>query len=156
MIVDILSNAEKYFCIHSLFSKAFQHIKSLDLSTIEVGKYEIEKENLFFSVSDKIGRSREESVARFECHNKYIDIQICIHGKEQIGWKPRDACVLPATYQNANADFIYYHDAPDMYFELTNNQFAIFFPGDVHAPMIGEGVIKKIVLKVKIEEETIF
>jgi beta-galactosidase beta subunit len=36
-----------------------------------------------------------------------------------------------------------------MYFELTDNQFAIFFPEDVHAPMIGEGVIKKLVVKVK-------
>jgi len=37
-----------------------------------------------------------------------------------------------------------------MYFQLTNHQFAIFFPEDVHAPMIGEGQIKKMVIKVKI------
>ena len=43
-----------------------------------------------------------------------------------------------------------YADAPDMYFELTDNQFAIFFPEDVHAPMIGDGEIKKLVVKVKI------
>jgi beta-galactosidase beta subunit len=36
-----------------------------------------------------------------------------------------------------------------MYFELTNKQFAIFFPEDVHAPMIGKGNIKKMVIKVK-------
>ena len=29
-----------------------------------------------------------------------------------------------------------------MYFQLTDGQFAIFFPEDVHAPMIGEGEIK--------------
>lgn len=37
-----------------------------------------------------------------------------------------------------------------MFFQLTNTQFAIFFPEDVHAPMIGEGNIKKLVIKVKI------
>ena len=44
------------------------------------------------------------------------------------------------------------HDvnAPDMFFQLTNGQFAIFFPEDVHAPMIGEGNIKKMVIKVAI------
>ena len=40
------------------------------------------------------------------------------------------------------SDFIYYHDVPVVYFELTDNQFAIF-PVDVHAPMTGERVIKK-------------
>ena len=38
MIIDDLSNAEKYFCIHPLFSKAFEHIRLLDLDSIEVGK----------------------------------------------------------------------------------------------------------------------
>jgi beta-galactosidase beta subunit len=37
-----------------------------------------------------------------------------------------------------------------MYFQLTDRQFAIFFPDDVHAPMIGENEIKKLVIKVKI------
>jgi biofilm protein TabA len=45
---------------------------------------------------------------------------------------------------------VFYNDAPDMYFELTDKQFAIFFPEDVHAPMIGESEIKKMVIKVKI------
>ena len=30
-----------------------------------------------------------------------------------------------------------------MYFELRDGQFAIFYPEDVHAPMIGEGPDKK-------------
>jgi YhcH/YjgK/YiaL family protein len=150
MVVDSLSNAERYFCIHPLFAKAFQYILSLDLSTIEIGKYEIDEENLFFSVTDKKGRSREESIAKFECHNKYIDIQLCIQGKEQVGWKPRKTCILPSMHENESSDFIYYNDVPDMYFELTDNQFAIFFPEDVHAPMIGKEEIKKMVVKVKL------
>jgi beta-galactosidase beta subunit len=47
----------------------------------------------------------------------------------------------------------FYSDAPDMYFQLTDGQFAIFFPEDVHAPMIGEGLIRKLIIKVKIEHE---
>jgi len=45
---------------------------------------------------------------------------------------------------------VFYNDRPDMFFQLTNNQFAIFFPEDVHAPMIGKSEIKKMVIKVKI------
>ena len=45
---------------------------------------------------------------------------------------------------NPEKDVRYFHDAADTYFQLTDGQFAIFFPEDVHAPMIGEGVIRKI------------
>ncbi|MEO5649867.1 MAG: YhcH/YjgK/YiaL family protein, partial [Ginsengibacter sp.] len=101
-------------------------------------------------VSNKPGKAQEESAAKFECHNKHIDIQLCIKGKEQIGWKSRQSCTQLKEAYSAEKDVAFYNDAPDMYFQLTDGQFAIFFPEDVHAPMIGEGDIKKMVIKVKI------
>ena len=47
-------------------------------------------------------------------------------------------------------NMLFFNDAPDMFFGLTDGQFVIFFPEDVHAPMIGEDEIKKLVIKVKI------
>ena len=150
MIIDTLSNAEKYFCVHPLFAKAFKYIKSININTIEDGNYEIIGNDLRVIVSNKPGKTIEEAISKFECHNKNIDIQLCIKGKEQIGWKPRNTCIQKTTEYNADNDVTFYTDAPDMYFQLTDNQFAIFFPEDVHAPMIGEGEIKKMVIKVKI------
>lgn len=150
MIIDNLSNADKYFCLHPLFAKAFKYILSQNLETIEVGKYEIDGDNLKAIVSNKQGMTASESAAKFECHDKHIDIQLCINGKEQIGWKPRNTCTQQKGEYNPEKDVVFYNDTPDMYFELKNNQFAIFFPEDVHAPMIGEGEIKKMVVKVKI------
>ena len=150
MIIDNLSNAEKYFCLHPLFKKAFEYIQSQSLEAMEVGKYEIYGEELRAIVSNKQGMTREESSAKFECHNKHIDIQLCINGKEQIGWKPRDTCNQQKGEYNLEKDVLFFDDAPDMYFQLTNNQFVIFFPEDVHAPMIGENEIKKMVVKVKV------
>ena len=150
MIIDTLKNAEKYFCLNPLFEKAFEYLKTIDLDKIEAGKYNIDNDRLSAIVSVKPGKTVEESIAKFECHNKHIDIQLCIRGKEQVGWKPRDSCVLLAIERNEKSDFIYYNDVPDMFFELTHNQFAIFFPEDVHAPMIGNEEIKKMVIKVKI------
>ena len=92
----------------------------------------------------------EESVAKFECHNQHIDIQLCINGNEQIGWKPREGCKTPKGDYNPEKDVQFYSDQPDTFFSLTNGQFAIFFPEDVHAPMIGDGEIKKLVIKVKL------
>lgn len=150
MIIDTLSNAEKYFCIHSLFAKAYEYIRSVNLNSIEDGTYEIIGNELKAIISKKAGKTIEESIGKLECHNKYIDIQLCINGKEQMGWKPRESCNQRKDEYSETEDVTFYLDTPDTYFELIENQFVIFFPEDVHAPMIGDGDIKKMVIKVKI------
>ncbi len=150
MIVDTLSNADKYISLHPLFAKAFEYIKSTDLEKMEEGKYEIDGADLKAIFSNKIGMDAAQSIAKFECHNKHIDIQLCINGIEQFGWKPREKCTNENGGYNDEKDVQFYTDTPDMYFQLTDGQFVIFFPGDVHTPMIGNGPIKKLVIKVKI------
>lgn len=150
MIVDSLQSAGKYAGLHPLFGKAFAYIRSVDLNSLEVGKFDIDGANLRAIVSDKNGTTAAESTAKFECHNAHIDIQVCIRGNETIGWKPRASCTAQRGEYNAEKDVLFYDEAPDMFFGLTDGQFAIFYPEDVHAPMIGEGVIKKLVIKVKI------
>jgi biofilm protein TabA len=149
MIIDTLQQAPKYCSVHPLFQKAFEYIGITDLPTIEPGKYEIGG-GLKAIFSRKKGTTAAESISAFECHNKNIDIQLCIDGREEFGWKPRERCVRPNGGYNDEKDVQLYQDAPDMFFQLTNGQFVIFFPWDVHAPMIGEGTIQKLVVKVKI------
>jgi biofilm protein TabA len=149
MIVDTIQNASKYFSVHPLFARAFDYIQQTDLANAADGKSDI-AEGLKAIYSNKPGTTAEASLAKFECHNKNIDIQLCINGKETIGWKPREKCVTENGGYNPEKDVQFYSEQPDMYFQLTNGQFAIFFPEDVHAPMIGEGEIKKLVIKVKI------
>jgi len=148
MIIDTLQNAPKYFSVHPLFEKAFEYIRKTDLKNAKDEKLEI-GEGLKAIFSNAPGKTKESSVAKFECHNKNIDIQLCIEGVETIGWKPREKCVTPNGEYNMEKDVLFFNDSPDMFFQLTNTQFAIFFPEDVHAPMIGEGNIKKLVMKVK-------
>lgn len=152
MIIDTLRNASTYYSVHPLFAKAFDYIhrNQADLATMEPGRYEIEGDALKAIISDKKGVTVAESVAKFECHNKYIDIQLCIRGSEQMGWKPREKCLHEKGGYNEEKDVQLYSDGPDMFFQLTDGQFAIFFPADVHAPMIGTGEIKKLVIKVKL------
>ena len=149
MIIDTLQNAPKYFSAHPLFAQAFKYIRDTDLANAADGKADI-SEGLKAIFSNAPGKTKEASCAKFECHNKNIDIQLCINGLETIGWKPREKCVTPNGDYNAEKDVQFYSDAPDTFFQLTDGQFAIFFPEDVHAPMIGEGCIKKLVIKVKI------
>ncbi|MBC7948814.1 MAG: YhcH/YjgK/YiaL family protein [Chitinophagaceae bacterium] len=150
MIIDTVKNAGKYYHVHPLFEKAFAYIQSTNLETVEMGKYEIEGDKLKAIFSNKKGMSATESVAKFECHNNHIDIQLCINGEETMGWKPREQCKTENGPYNPEKDVQLYAEAPDMYFKLTDGQFVIFFPEDVHAPMIGDTEIKKLVIKVKI------
>ncbi|MGZ8557864.1 MAG: YhcH/YjgK/YiaL family protein [Chitinophagaceae bacterium] len=149
MIIDTIANAAKYFSVHPLFSKAFEYINQNDLANAADGKSDI-SDGLKVIISNAPGKTKEASLAKFECHNKNIDIQLCISGVETFGWKPREKCVTPNGQYNEEKDVQFYNDAPDTFFELTGGQYAIFFPEDVHAPMIGEGLIKKLVIKVKI------
>jgi len=148
MILDTLENAGNYISLHPRFAKAFEFIKAQNLDTIEVGKFEIDGKDIHASVSLKDGVKAD--VAKFEAHNNYIDIQVCPTGSETLGWKPRSKCVTEKEAYNTEKDVIFYSDQPDTYFQLHAGQFAIFYPEDVHAPMIGEGPIKKLVVKVKI------
>lgn len=150
MIIDTINNAAKYYAVHPLFEKAFAYINATDLDNAEVGKSEIDGDMLKAIISNKKGVTAAESVAKFECHNKHIDIQLCIKGAEQIGWKPREKCILSNGGYNEEKDVQFYSDQPDTFFHLADGQFAIFFPEDVHAPMIGDAEIKKLVIKVKI------
>ncbi|MES2647680.1 MAG: YhcH/YjgK/YiaL family protein [Bacteroidota bacterium] len=150
MIIDNLTNASAYSKLHPLFEKAFAYINATDLENTAIGKYEI-SEGLLAIFSDKKGVSAAESAAKFECHNNNIDIQVCIRGNEQIGWKPRASCTNQKGDYNPEKDVLFYDDAPDMFFQLRDQQFAIFYPEDVHAPMINvdDQNIRKLVIKVK-------
>lgn len=124
MILDTLSNSDKYQNLHPLFTQAFDYIKILDLDGLEVGTYEIDGSNLYASVSLKEGYTAEN--ARFEAHNKHIDIQVCPTGSETLGWTPRAACMDLQVEYNEEKDVVFYNDKPDTYFRLKAGQFAIF------------------------------
>ena len=149
MIIDILNNGSKYTSLHPLFAKAFDFMNQNDIANFEEGVIQIE-DGLKVIVSVANGKTREASLAKFESHDKNIDIQVCIKGQETIAWKPREKCSIPNGDYNPEKDVRFFSDAPDMDFQLTDGQFVIFYPEDVHAPMIGNGEIKKLVFKVKI------
>ena len=109
MILDSLSSAGKYAGLNPLFAKAFAYIASVDLAALEPGKFDIDGDKLRGIVSEKNGMSAAESTAKFECHNAHIDIQVCISGKETLGWKPRGNCISPRGEYNPEKDVFKYY-----------------------------------------------
>lgn len=149
MILDHLSRLSSYAPLHPLFPAAAGYITDTDFSAVADGKYEI-AEGLKAILSTGTGKTREASLAKFECHDRHIDIQVCLQGEETVGWAPRSACQHPNGDYNQEKDVQLYHDPALSFFRLTPGHFVIFFPDDVHAPMIGEGEIRKLVVKVLI------
>src|SRR5690606_36761604 len=137
MVIDSQKNAHRYTDLHTLFKKAFEYINSQELDNLEVGRYEI-ADGLLAIASNKEAMTQEESSAKFECHNKNIDTQLCIKGEESIGWMPRGDRKDQRSDYNEEKYVLFFNDSPDMCFGLRYEQFAIFFPEDVHAPMIDE------------------
>lgn len=146
MIFDKLENASNYFAIHPQFEKAFAFLTRQDLGALEETTFEIDGRSVYAMTSDRPGKKKE--AAKLEAHRKYIDIQFLIEGNEQIGWKAYNDCKEVSSEFNAEKDFELFSDPAQTYFTLTPGTFAVFFPGDAHAPMVSDSIVHKVVIKV--------
>lgn len=150
MILDSLNNTEKVERLHPLFKKAFDYIKATDFSKMEDGQYELDGARLFISLVSLTGKDKKE--AAIETHKKYIDIQLPLLGVEKIGWKPGCELQEESIPYNEEKDIAFYVDRPTAFTKIYPGQFAVYFPEDGHAPGIGEGNIRKVIVKVQVEE----
>lgn len=148
MILDSLKNAEAYYSLHPLFKEAFEYIKSVDFSKAELGKTELKGKDLFVMVSDSDMKTEED--AKMEVHNKYIDIQLPVSKAETYGWKARIELKEEREAFNEEKDIQFFKDKGTTRVTAVPGDFAIFFPQDGHAPCIGEGKIRKVVVKIRL------
>ncbi len=147
MIFDSCANAGLYASLNPRFAKAFAYLASTDLASLAEGRHEVDGDEIYVSVMER--DLKKPADAALEVHDVYIDIQVVISGTESFGWRDRAACASPRGGIDTAKDILFYDDAPTTYFTLSEGQFAIFFPGDAHAPLVGEGHVKKCVVKVK-------
>lgn len=149
MVLDKLTDVQKYYRLHPGLAKAFEHIENLDLAKMEPGSYEIDKKKIYFIISNNKGKKKED--AKLEFHRKYIDIQLVLNGTEQIGWESIFDCSNIEQNYSAENDIGFYGDRPANWLTLKAGMFVIFFPQDAHAPMVSEDYVHKVVIKVAVE-----
>lgn len=148
MILSALSQSDRYAALHPLFQRAFDHIRETDFFALAPGRYNIAGEDLIAIVELVPGKTKE--MARLEAHRRYIDIQLVLQGDEQMGWKPLADCFNPVSEHSVEKDIRFFHDAPASWVAVPPDHFCIFFPEDAHAPLVANGMVRKVIFKVAV------
>jgi biofilm protein TabA len=146
MILSDKKDMLRYVNLHPRFKTAFEFLAATDLAAHPIESHAIDGKNLYANFSSGKGKTKHD--ARLEAHRQYIDIQYLIEGDEEIGWKELDHCMEVQNPYKEEKDVMFYADAPETWLKLVPGQFAVFFPEDVHAPMVSEGNVRKVVVKV--------
>lgn len=147
MILDTLKNAAKYAGLKHGLSEAFGFLDQPGLKDLPDGKYEIAGDRVYAIIERRDGRRVEDG--ELEAHRKHLDVQFIVSGNESMGWKSRADLTNSETYDEER-DLEFFEDAPDSIVQVPPGSFAVFLPTDAHLPLIGEGPIHKVVVKVKI------
>lgn len=150
--INVRSFSISYFKNRERWDKAFSFLKNNDLSSLELKRYDIDGDNLYVSVSEYLTKNEED--ARYESHQKYIDIQYVVSGKELIGITPvsqKKDILVPF---DPVKDLGFYTVTSGSNHLAIPDRFFIFFPDDLHRPGLKDGdnsPVKKVVVKVKID-----
>ena len=69
MILDELTQLNKYVKVHPRFEVAFAYILDTNFDNMPEGKIEVDGKNIIAIIADGPGVSILDSCASFECHN---------------------------------------------------------------------------------------
>ena len=147
MIIDNISNIENYK--GSNVYDALKFLKDTDFLSMELGNYNLDDDNYYFvqEYETKAGK------VLCEAHYKYIDIQYIVKGEECIG-----VCDISKEKtlekENIEGDFALYKCEALENITLTDGNFAVFYPNDLHRPGMSkteDKLCRKVVVKIKIK-----
>ena len=143
--------ARQYHINKMYWDKAFIFLKEHNLDSLPKGKYLIDGDNVFATVSE--APTKNFDITNWESHRKYIDIQCIISGEEKMGIYAVAKAEVTKPY-DINTDLAFY-TASGNFFVAGPGTFFLFFPSDTHRPNItpgGNKVVKKCVIKVRASE----
>lgn len=148
MILDSLENSALYHALNPRLERAFEYISSQDFGSLETGRHDIDGDEIFVNVMEV--DLKKPTDAKLEIHDRYLDIQVLVRGEEELfGWSERTHVHQPLGEFDTTKDIQLFDDQPQTYYKLRPGQFTILMPDDAHAPMVGEGKVRKIIVKVR-------
>jgi biofilm protein TabA len=146
MIVDTLAHSGRYAALHPAFAAALAFLQRHDLTELTPGRYDIDGDRAYALVQRGPGRPRLG--ACLEAHRAYIDIQYVVSGCDTMGWRSTSDCEAVEAPYSGEKDVALYADEPEAWVAVGPGRLAIFWPEDAHMPMLAEGELHKVVVKV--------
>lgn len=148
--VDLREFYIQYHKNKATWDKVYKWFKNTDLIHLAPGKYLIDGDKAFATITEKPLKALANS--NFEHHEKHIDIQYVIQGEEKIGVAPfsKASVVVPFS---SKKDIGYYAEPKQFshYYIATPRSIFIFFPENAHRPSLQtktSKIDKKLVIKV--------
>ena len=126
---------------------ALEFMRGNDLNALETGKHVIDGDNLFLNICDSTMKTRQQ--ARLEVHDRYIDVQVPLSKDETFGVKARSECTQPDGAMDPEKDILFFNDPVEETVTVKAGEVIVFEPHQAHAPLIGEGRIRKAIFKVR-------
>lgn len=130
------------------YIEAMDFIRTHDLSLLAAGRYAIDGDNLYLNIVD--AQMRPSVEARLEVHDRYIDVQVPLSCQETFGIKSRAECTEPDGSMDTEKDIMFFNDVIDTLVNVRPGEVMVFPPDTAHAPLIGEGHIRKAIFKVRV------
>jgi YhcH/YjgK/YiaL family protein len=149
--IDYIEFARQYHINSTYWDAAFRFLKEHDLKTLAKGKYPIDGDNVFATVTEDPTKDFEKT--NWESHRKYVDLQCIISGDEKMGVWPVATATVTKPYDDQKD--VANYKAEGKFYIGTGGVFFIFFPTNAHRPGItpgGNQAVKKIVIKVRAAE----
>ena len=148
MIIAKLTDHRRYEPLHPLFKELFDYVLSTDFTDKAAGRITLRGDDLFINLDEPALVDRQKQ--RLEVHRKYIDIHMPLTCDEGFGWSHISSLSQPDAPFNQERDFAFYTAPVEKWFTLRPGEFCIVFPEDAHAPIVGQGTMRKLVAKIKL------
>jgi len=151
MIFDKLNNAKQYYCLGEKMQKGFEFLLNKDLKNLPDGRYEILDNEIYANVQSL--KTKNQNLKKWEVHRDYIDIQYVILGQEKMGFGSLEDFNEITEEYSKEKDVEFLNGEKFNFINVQEGEFVIFYPNDVHAPMLSvrdDIEIKKVIVKVKI------
>lgn len=149
MIYDTLAHREQYYALGERFRRALDYLAQTDFAALPDGRYELEGEALFVSLSTYETKPSNETP---EAHQAYIDVQYLIEGRELVGVAPLET-MQDVVQSRPEGDIWLYRGSAER-LTLGGDRFMIFWPGDAHAPGVAvdqPAKARKCLIKIRVE-----
>lgn len=153
MIVTNVNDYQETLYLSAQMKELIGKALAITASNPADGRHNIDGDSAFVLISSPMTEPHEKRLA--EIHQKYLDVQILLSGKEVIGYG------IELTHDAADQDYLadkdiaFYKDIPNEQFvSLNPGDFVVFYPYELHRPLCEadkEQQVKKAVVKIKID-----